>query len=203
MTLPKLTNRQPLARFTSDVRGIAAVEFALIVPVLLLMMLGSIEIGRAVVMARKFNYITAMASDLIARETTMSDAALTGVATAVQTAWAPNTLATLRIEVVAARSAGAASTSPAPGSTYVDWSFGLIGTGPRAQCSAYSTPANMLAVGSSTIFVNATFTYTSLFGAAVPGMSASMPWTASSAHAPRNLCVQRPPRTNCLSQCET
>jgi Flp pilus assembly protein TadG len=203
MFLSRLIKRYPIGRFSADNRGIAAVEFGLIVPVLLIMMLGSIEIGRAVVTARKFNYVTAMASDLIARETTMSDAALTGVATAVQTAWAPNTLATLRMEVVAARSAGASSTSPAPGSTYVDWSFGLIGTGARAQCSAYATPANMLAIGSSTIFVNASFTYTSLFGAAVPGMSASMPWTASSAHAPRNLCVQRPPRTNCLSQCES
>lgn len=203
MFLSRLTKRHSIPGFISDNRGIAAVEFALIVPVLLVMMLGSIEVGRAVVMARKFNYITAMASDLIARETTMSDAALTGVATAVQTAWAPNSLATLRMEVVAARSAGAASTNPAAGSTYVDWSFGLIGTGPRAQCSPYATPANMLAVGASSIFVNATFTYTTLFGAAVPGFSATMPWTASSAHAPRNLCVQRPPRTNCLSLCES
>ncbi len=203
MRLRHQNSRRPSRNFLSDKRGIAAVEFALIVPILLLMMLGSIEIGRAVVMARKFHYITAMASDLIARETSMSDLAHAGVATAVQTAWAPNPLATLQMEVVAARSAGTASTSPAPGTTYVDWSFGLIATGARAQCTPYATPNNMLAIGASTIFVNATFTFTSLFGAQVPGMTATMPWAASSAHAPRNLCVQRPPRTNCLSQCES
>ena len=46
------------ARLTRDKRGSAAVEFAFLAPLLTLMLLGTIEMGRAINMHRVFNQAT-------------------------------------------------------------------------------------------------------------------------------------------------
>jgi Flp pilus assembly protein TadG len=200
MSISRFAPKPLSKRFAGDETGIAAVEFGMIVPLLLVMLLGTIELSRAVVMARRFNFVTAMASDLIARESAMSDSDMSGVEKAVTTAWAPFTLPTLKLQVVAVRAAANGATAKPPGSTYVDWSYSILSAPVIAGGTPYALPANMLSNGTSTIIVNATYTYTTLFGGTIPGMTLNTSWTASSSHSPRNLCVQRPPaRNDCLS----
>ncbi len=192
-------------RFGRDKRGVAAVEFALIAPIALAAMLGSIEYSRAVITARKFHLVTAMVSDLIAREDSMDPAKMIGMENAVRTVWGTNPLATLQLQVVAVR---AASSPPGPlnrpaGQTYVYWSYPLLtATSPYVAGTLYPLPANMLAPGTSTIVVNASYTYRTLFNTGVPGMTGTtMNWTSTSSHAPRNLCVGFP-TSNCTSTLE-
>jgi Flp pilus assembly protein TadG len=188
-------------RFSRDTTGVAAVEFALIVPIALAAMLGSIEYSRAVIMSRKFNLVTAMASDLIAREDFMDPAKMVGIENAVKTVWGPNNLGNLQLQVVAVRAASSTATVKAPGTTYVDWAYPLLtATTPYVGGTVYPMPANMLNQGASTIVVNASYTYNTLFSKGVPGMSGTtMNWTSSSSHAPRNLCVGFP-TASCLSK---
>jgi Flp pilus assembly protein TadG len=194
-----------LAKFSADHSGIAAVEFGLIVPVLLIMMLGAIELSRAVVMARRFNTATQMASDLIAREQQMDNAGLQGVANAVTTLWTPYDQTTLQMQVLQVRRASDQATKKTPGSIYVDWQYVMFpGAVPNKKNDndpyVLSNPS-MLSNGGSTLIVNATYTFTSLFGAAVAGMTPTMPWTSSSSHTPRLLCVDYR-NDNCLPKWE-
>src|SRR5262245_5495138 len=58
------------------VAGNVAVEFALALPVLLLMMLASAELGRFVLLNQKIDRIAITMSDLVARAETLSDSDL-------------------------------------------------------------------------------------------------------------------------------
>lgn len=182
-----------LQQFGKDRSGVAAVEFGLIVPVLLVMMLGAIELSRAVVMARRFNTATAMASDLVAREQTITAADLQGVAAAVSTSWSPYDQNSLQMQVLQVRKASNTATQKSPGTIYVDWQqklfSGAVPNGKNDNDPYVLTDPNMLSNGSSTLIVNATYTFTSLFGASVAGMTPTMSWTSSSSHTPRQLCV--------------
>lgn len=210
MLLTRLFGRRPaLPRFSDDTRGTAALEFALIAPIALVLLLGAIEYSRAVVMARRFNLITATLGDLVARDDYEDSNTLTGLKGAMQTIWSPYPTSSLVMQVVVVRQALASATKRAPLSNYVYWSQD-VKIDPSANmvksyntCDDYTTlPANMLTPGTSTVIVNAQYTFRTLFGVKVPGFtSAASSWVSSSSHSPRNMCVGWG-AANCLSNCE-
>lgn len=57
-----------LARFLRQEQGAAAIEFAVIFPVLMSVFLGSVDAGRALWMVRKLNTATQSVADILARE---------------------------------------------------------------------------------------------------------------------------------------
>ncbi|MFZ4807018.1 MAG: TadE/TadG family type IV pilus assembly protein [Hyphomicrobiaceae bacterium] len=66
---PKPKRSGALRRLCRDTGGLAALEFAMVVPLMALLMLGTLEISQAYVAHRKLERITASVADLIARET--------------------------------------------------------------------------------------------------------------------------------------
>ena len=56
-----------IGRLASDERGVAAVEFALILPFLLLLFLGTIEASSLITVDRRVNVISGTVGDLVAR----------------------------------------------------------------------------------------------------------------------------------------
>jgi Flp pilus assembly protein TadG len=189
-----------LSRFGTDASGIAAVEFGLIAPVALVMLLGLIECGRALVMARRFNLVTAVASDIVARSQTMSDAELDGIAKAVEVIWRPYDAAALNFTVTQIRAAGTGATAKPVGQTYIDWGRQFVWTAGRFQgsslpdnCTNKTIGTNIVAPGGSTILVESNFTFAPLF-TRTPLTSSIMPastwnWGSASTHVPRQLCV--------------
>ena len=63
----KLTISKLLQRFVKEERAIAAVEFALILPLMLLMYLGTAEGSRLFIMDRKVAVVAGSIGDLVAR----------------------------------------------------------------------------------------------------------------------------------------
>lgn len=195
--------------FASNEQGTAAIEFALIAPVALVLMVGAIEYSRAVLMARRFNLITATLSDLIARDDYEDDTTMTGLKHAMETMWSPYKTDTLFLQVIAVRQASATATKIAPLANYVYWPYpmaigaGATGSKTYTKCDLYTgLPANMLAPGGSTIIVNGEYTFNTLLGWKVPGMSSNTSkWTSSSSHSPRNLCTGWQ-SANCTQTCE-
>ncbi|HRN87324.1 TadE/TadG family type IV pilus assembly protein [Hyphomicrobium sp.] len=55
-------------RFVRCARGVAAVEFAFIAPVMLVMLLGAVEATRAISIDRRLSVVTATVADLVSRE---------------------------------------------------------------------------------------------------------------------------------------
>ena len=69
-------SRQFVARFVRDKRGVAAVEFAFIVPLMLVLLFGMIDTSSAVAFDRKVTIAARTISDLVSQATQVKDADL-------------------------------------------------------------------------------------------------------------------------------
>lgn len=72
MSLRRLTSRRTLKRFRADRRGIAIVEFALIVPVMIILSAVTFDLVRYIIMMRKVELAASTLADLVARNDTGS-----------------------------------------------------------------------------------------------------------------------------------
>ena len=70
---------QLLPRFAANEKGVAAIEFAFIAPVLMLLYLGASDVRFAVTLQRKVSQITADVSDLVTRETSVKKTDMDGM----------------------------------------------------------------------------------------------------------------------------
>ena len=68
--MPGPTSQLLLAGFCRDQRGIAAVEFALVLPVMILFSLGIAEVGRFALLNLKLQHAATTMADLAARDET-------------------------------------------------------------------------------------------------------------------------------------
>jgi len=196
----RFSARGAMRRLRRDSRGAAAVEFAYMAPVLLLMLLGTIEIGRAINVDRHFTMATAMAGDLVAREewlgTTSSTAKanLDSMMKSIQHVMSPYDTSTLKLGIFSVR----ASTTNA-NDTKVEWSYSFNGKSVPSKCQTYALPSGLIGKGGSAIVVESSYIYKPLFAGFVPGISSDLNWTDKSFHSPRNSCVDYIKDNNCSS----
>jgi Flp pilus assembly protein TadG len=182
-----------------DTQATAAVEFGLIAPLLMMMLLGTVEAARAINTDRHFSSAVATAGDLVAREEylgkTSSEATtnLDNMMLSIKHLMAPYDVATLKLGVYSVR-----SSSTSASDTKVIWRYAYNGMTVPAACSAFSLPANFLGKNMSVIVVDAKYEFKPLFGSVVPGFG-TMTWTDKSYHSPRNLCVDYVQGDNCKS----
>jgi Flp pilus assembly protein TadG len=71
-----LRAKRSTAAFAVDCRAVAAVELAVIAPLMLLLFFGTVEISSAVAIDRKVTLVAHTLADLISRSTTVTDADL-------------------------------------------------------------------------------------------------------------------------------
>lgn len=191
--------RNALGRLWRHSQGSAAVEFAYLAPLLLLMLLATIEFGRAINIDRHFTMATAMAGDLVAREewlgksSSEAKANLDGMMESIKHVMQPYDASTLKLVVFSVR----ASTTDAS-DTKVEWSYSYNGKSAPSKCQAYALPSGLIGKGGSAIVVEASFLFKPLFADFVPGIG-SMTWTDKSIHSPRNSCVDYIEGDNCTS----
>ena len=107
-TVSSLTNKPSLSRikqhlqsFSDDTRGIAAIEFAFIAPVMLGMYFGLLEISMAVAADRKVSHAANVAGDLVTQATVVDRAEMEDImeATLAVLNVNPNSLGNVTIEV--------------------------------------------------------------------------------------------------------
>jgi Flp pilus assembly protein TadG len=171
--------------FRRDVRGIAAVEFGLIVPLLLLMLIGTVEVSRAVAMDRRFNLVTTMVADLVAREDKITAADLTAIYKIVNQVMSPYDASSLKVSVipVMASSTNASNTKVYAGTANRPSHNG----GPQlAKCASYTLTQSLIAKGASVIVVETSYTFEPIFLNYVLGKSS---WTDKAYAIPRRSCV--------------
>ena len=185
-----------------DTRGTSAIEFGIAAPVLLLMLLGTIELGRALNSDRHFVAAAEAVGDLVAREaymgtsTSAAQSNLDGMMLSIGQIMAPFETSPLKLAVFSVKASATDANS-----AKVQWSYGYKGAAAPGQCSTYTLPANMIPAGGSVIVVDASYTYKTLFGSYVPGMQPTMKWTDKSYYSPRNSCVDYVKGDNCISKC--
>ena len=80
----------PVRRFTRDRRGVSAVEFALVLPVMLTIYMGGIEVGIALDVDRKVSHAASAMGDLLTQTDTLDTAELNTIfnaSTAILSPW--------------------------------------------------------------------------------------------------------------------
>src|SRR5689334_24418866 len=99
LSLPDLHQR--LVRFGKDRRGVSAVEFAMLLPLMITLYLGSVEISQGVAIDRKVTLTTRTVADLASQVSSINNADMTNMLNATSAVIAPFDASRLRVVVSA------------------------------------------------------------------------------------------------------
>jgi Flp pilus assembly protein TadG len=91
--------RRLARRFGASRRGVAAIEFAFVLPLMLSIYFGVVELGQGVMIDRKITELTRSMADLGARSTTISNTEMTDIFDAASTVLMPFTAVTPNLTV--------------------------------------------------------------------------------------------------------
>lgn len=191
-SLRRLLNCLQAWRRNSD--GVAAIEFAFIAPVMLIMMFGVFEIARAYAAHRRFSQATYMIGDLITREEKISSTDLEGIYQLLNPVMGSYASTTLKVEVVPLFTKAANPGNPLTYATPKKWN----GTGPvataTARCSAYTlTPSQKDILKDSPaglVLVKAEYTYKPIFNyPIITNAISAAAWKYETTFSPRQSCV--------------
>lgn len=153
-----------LRRFAGDERGVSAIEFAFIAPILIVFYFGMAETCQLLIAKRRVSHSGAAVADLVSQSQTPTVDKLTldELTGAARTIMAPFPTPPLKIQLTSVT----ARNPTAGGAPLVDWSHPAGG---RVKDSAF-TPSTPLATGESVIVAEVTYDYTSSIGYFIPGV---------------------------------
>jgi len=103
--------------FTRDERGVAALEFALLAPILIVIYFGLAELTEAMMATRKVSHVASVVGDLAAQDMTITPADITDIFSVGQTLLTPFPSTTLKLRLTSV-------TADAKNTPIVDWSQG-------------------------------------------------------------------------------
>ncbi|KAF0173677.1 MAG: pilus assembly protein [Hyphomonadaceae bacterium] len=146
-----------LLHFACDRRGLAALEFALIAPMMIVLLFGSVELTELLATDRRAANTAASVADVISRDTVIEDAEINDLWTAANALMYPNSATPLQIRISSVQVETATQAK-------VLWSDGHNGYSPRAAGSAMSLPAGMMIPGTSVVVSETTYHYTPPIG---------------------------------------
>lgn len=167
--MTKFSIRKPvsaLARFSKARDGVAAVEFALLAPLLVTMMLGSIEITHSLWASGKLNQATDSVNDLISRTANLDTGSFNNLLAAAPLILKPYPQNDLKMIVTSAIGCLQDATDPDSDMTYYvlwskGWKNGATIASPHAVDSLFSKQPDSLklADGETLIVTEGTYTY--------------------------------------------
>jgi Flp pilus assembly protein TadG len=140
--------------FRRDERGVSAIEFALIFPLMITMYLGAVDISQVLTADRKITTLASTAADLVAQAETLSAADLADIYDAASEIVMPFSEADLSIVITSIEIDGG-------GDPAVDWSNAFNGTA-RATVSDLTIPNGMIEAGGSVILAEVSYLYDSI-----------------------------------------
>lgn len=156
MIYPRL--RDLLRNWSQDRRGIAATEFAVIVPVMLVMFFGTVEFCSAVAVNRKVTLMARTLSDLTSQSTSVASsdisnffAASTGIMTPYATTPVLATITELYVDPLTLKAR-------------VQWSNAYGGATARSQSAVVTVPTALLVGGTYLILSEVSYRYVPTIG---------------------------------------
>jgi Flp pilus assembly protein TadG len=162
-----LSPQSILARFRRDEKAVAAVEFALIVPFLITLYLGSIEAATLFTVDKRINSISATIGDLVGQwdpdDGKIKTTDLTNYMDATKGILAPYSTSGIKIIVTLVK------VKAGTGVTTVMWSRANTGTTPMTEGNPYTdlvttSEMNRLSRGGCVIAAEVTYSYRPLLG---------------------------------------
>jgi Flp pilus assembly protein TadG len=142
-----------VAKFIKNVRAIAAVEFALIAPVMITLFFGTIEICNALICQEKVTSIASTAADLVAQDSSISSTQMSDVFNALDAIIYPYKAASASVIVTSI-------ILNSKGKPVVDWSQAHNDTAHKPGDSM-TVPDGLITTGGSVIFAEIKYAYSS------------------------------------------
>jgi len=150
--------RRPFAR---DDSGMSAVEFALILPVMVALYFGAVELANALIADRKTTAVAATVADLATQAPALGDDDIDDIFAAATAIMAPFDAGGMEIVLTSASDRGG-------GSIRVDWSDALNAT-PRGEDTAVAVPDDIVMPGGSVVIAEVRFNFVSGVGRFLTG----------------------------------
>jgi Flp pilus assembly protein TadG len=157
--LPRLSLRS--LRFAADRRGSSAVEFALLLPLMLIMYFGSIQITDAISADRQVTLVASTVAEITSQYTTVSSTDVSNILAAASSVLTPFPVANAQVTL-------SSVLIDANGKATVDWSATLNGA-QRSGTVTTSIPAALLIPNTSVIWGEATYNYKPAIGWVLTG----------------------------------
>ena len=144
-------------RFATDRRGVSAVEFALILPIMVLMYVGTVELTNAITASRKVVSTASSVGDLSAQAADIDDAGMSGILDASSAVIQPFPAAPLKLRV-------SQIAIDANGRATVGWSSSRNMTALVRGTVFTGLPVGLVTPSTFLIYSEATYNYTSPIG---------------------------------------
>jgi Flp pilus assembly protein TadG len=150
-----------LRRLAGDERGVSAVEFAMLLPLMLTLYLGTVEVSQGIAADRKVTLTARTVADLVAQVSSINNADMTNSLNAASAVIAPFSSANLTVTVTSV-------TIDAASKATVAWSDTLHGTA-RAVGSTVTPPSALVVANTTLIWAEVQYTYKPTIGYVVSG----------------------------------
>lgn len=150
-----------IASFAQDRRGISAVEFAMLLPLMITLYLGVVEVTQGVAIDRKVTLTTRTIADLASQVSSINNAEMTNLLNASAAVIAPYDQSKLKVVI-------SAVTIDANGTAKIAWSDTLYGT-KRTVGSTVTLPAVLNVANTTLLWSEVSYTYTPQIGYVVTG----------------------------------
>jgi Flp pilus assembly protein TadG len=153
--------RRALRRLSRDERGISAVEFAMLLPLMVTLYLGGVEVSQAVAVDRKVTLVSRTLGDLVAQATNVTTSDMTNILAASAAIVVPYADSKLQITVSSVKidSAGVAK---------IAWSDTKNGTA-RTVGTTVTLPTALNTANTTLIWAEAQYAYTPVIGYVITG----------------------------------
>ena len=148
-------------RFGADKRGVSAIEFAMIAPLMITIYLGGVEVTQAVAVNRKTTIVARTVADLVAQDTNVNNADMTNILAASSAVASPYTISNLKVTVSSIK-------IDSTGKATVDWSDTLNGTA-RKNGDPITLPTALAVANTSLIWGEVSYSYKPMFGWVLTG----------------------------------
>jgi len=155
-----------LRRFRRDSEGMALVEFAMVLPVMVLLYLGGVAVTQGVMTNRKVVLLNHAIGDIVAQDTDITAAEVTPIFDAAATVMAPysasSTVLKMRVSSVRISATGAAC---------VEWSLSPTAGWARTQKTDVTSvvPSEVRVASTWLIMAESTYAYTPIVGVDLTG----------------------------------
>ena len=156
--------RQHCCRLASDQRGISAVEFSLLLPVMLTMYFGSIEVTDAISADRQVTLVASTVADITSEYPSVAAGDISNILAAATEVLQPFPVSNAQITL-------SSVVIDANGNAYVDWSVAVNGTTRSGNVTSL-VPSGLRPTGgaqTSVLWGEATYNYKPVIGYVVTG----------------------------------
>lgn len=153
--------RSYLHRFAGDREGVSAVEFALVLPVMLTLYIGGVEVGDGLAIKFKTTLAARTVTDLASQYVSIDATDMSSILGAASAVVAPYSATNMAVTV-------SEITTNSHGAGTITWSDLLNGT-KRTVGSSITLPTNLQTANISIIFGEVTYPYTPSMGYVITG----------------------------------